>query len=77
MLEKEVEIGEFENCKGLTYTDLVEFLKFLNRKDVKIENFNPQKLIKEVSKDKIIFTEKIYEEPYRKFIDLLEERNMI
>jgi pyruvate/2-oxoacid:ferredoxin oxidoreductase beta subunit len=65
----------YENRKGLTYTDLVEFLKYLNRSYVKLENFNPEDFVKEVNKEKIVF--RINKEEYKNFIELLKERHLI
>jgi hypothetical protein len=67
----------FPNRKSLTKTDLIEFLKYLNRKYVKIKNFEPEKLIEHIDENEIEFESKFFEEPYKQFIKLLEDRKMI
>ena len=71
----EVELEVFENVKSLKWIELVEFLKYLNKRFLKIKEFNPKEFVQSIDKNKVIF--RIKNEKEKEFLKLLKERYMI
>jgi hypothetical protein len=65
------------NLKRLCISDVIEFLKYLNRRETKIENFDPRKLVVRVEPEIIEFSDEALKEPFSKLIDALIERDLI